>query len=465
MSHELIGQDPSVFCERKQNQTKKTTVPLESLYKICQQTDPLITRDRIYASSRDGPFGGIFGRDCVITAEANIASYKLSPNGQFEKIIPPITALHRLIAPYDLPLAGINQGDLIHETRTRTEGYPNSWFVVGDERGFNYDSLDGPDRLINLDYKLISKKPELYPLYIDYIELMTKRGIKNSLEYEGAGYVGAMYETNRVFPGITDKRWRDGYATTIRNDLSIPPHPIRPVEEQALRWSALQYASELLAARNPELAAKAKETAAYVQNKFLANFTYHDAKGFFIADAVDATGQKIQAITTDQILVLLHDYHGETILGDFDLEQKIIQRSFTELFSQGGFKTVSDKSPFHPRNKYQGPNSRWPHACAMAVQAIDKEAGKTKDAKIQRELTKMALQLAEATLDPFFYFGSPIEASTVTPDGQYTLEYDKTPKGDVLRYARVQAWSGANGEFLIHYLLNNDKKEIKATTK
>lgn len=467
--NEFIGQyqPPTVYKRGAvvgRERPDDTLVSLADLSGIFDQSDLLIEEDRINASSCDGSFKGVFGRDSVITAALKVASYELRPNGQLDKVIPPITALHRFIATNDFPPAGIHKGDLVHETRTLAEGYPADWFAIGEGVGYNYDGLDGPDRLINLDYRLIKHRPELYPHYVGYIELMLERGIRNSIEYEGAGYVRAADEPERLFPGITDKRWRDGYATTVSDDLSFPAHPIRPVEEQALRWSALLHGADIVEGRSPQLASQARKTAQYVQQQFLKNFVYQDdAKGIFIADAVDASGNKLHAITTDQILVLLHGYHGQTILDDQDLQHAVIQRSFEELFSRGGFKTVSENGPVHPKNKYQGPKSRWPHVCAMAVQAIDAEIQRTQDPRIRAKLHHQALQLGVAMLDPLVYFGSPVEGVHVTDEGKYTLEYDRTPEGKSLKYAKVQAWAGAGGEFVTHYLKNHGITHISVT--
>lgn len=470
MNHEFIGQyqHPTIYGHGAvvdKESPDEILVSLDNLSGIFDQADLLIEEDRINASSCDGPFKGIFGRDSVITAALKVASYELHPNGQLDKVIPPITALHQHVASADFLPAGIHKGDLVHETRTRAEGYPADWFTVGDGIGYNYDGLDGPDRLINLDYRLIQHRQALYPHYVRSIELMVERGIRNAREYEGAGYVRAADEPERLFPGITDKRWRDGYATTVSDDLSFPVHPIRPVEEQALRWSALLHGADIVEGRNPQLASQARETAQYVQQQFLKNFVYQDAKGIFIADAVDAYGNKLHAITTDQILVLLHGYQGRTILDDQDLRYAVIQRSFEELFSrQGGFKTVSKNGPVHPENKYQGPSSRWPHVCAMAVQAIDAEVQRTQDLRIRAELLHQALQLGVAMLDPLVYFGSPVEGVHVTDEGRYTLKYDRTPEGKSLEYAKVQAWAGAGGEFVTHYLKSHGVTHIHVTT-
>ncbi len=464
MTHEVIGHQSHTIQEAVGRERSEIVVSLDDLDPIFKLSDALLEGDRIYASTPDGPFGrGLFGRDSTITAAIKAASYRLCPNGQLDQIIPPITALHRFIALKDLPSAGIRRGDLIHENRTVAEGFPPDWFAPGGI-GFNYDELDGPDRLIILDYELIQMRPALYSQYVESIELMVERGIRNAREYQGAGYVRASEEPDRLFPGITDKRWRDGYATTVSDDLSFPPHPIRPVEEQALRWSALQNGADLIEGRNPKLASQARETARFVQQQFINNFVYDDAKGVFIADAVDAYNRRIHAITTDQILVLLHEYDKRTILDDPVLQQAVIRRSFDELFSQGGFKTVSENGPVHPGNKYQGPKSRWPHASAMAVQAIDAERKRTKDLTLREELLQKALQLGEAMLDPLVYFGTPVEAVHVTDEGEYTLEYDtSSPDGKSLQYARIQAWSGAGGEFVAHYLKSHGKTHITVT--
>ena len=462
MTHEFIDHQSHTIQKAVGRERSGIVVALDDLGHIFKQSDALIKEYRIDASSHDGPFGGIFGRDSVITADEKVASYELCPNGQLDQVIPPITALHRFVATKDFPSAGIQKGDLIHEYRTVEEGYPPEWFAPGGI-GLNYDELDGSDRLIIFDYKLIQHRPTLHSKLVESIELMVERGIRNAREYQGAGYVRASDEPDRLFPGITDKRWRDGYATTVSDDLSFPPHPIRPVEEQALRWSSLQYGADLIGRRNRRLASQARKTASYVQQQFFNNFVYRDAKGGFIADAVDAYNRKIHAITTDQILVLLHGYRGRTILDDPDLQYAVIQRSFDELFSQGGFKTVSENGPVHPKNKYQGPKSRWPHISAMAVQAIDAEIKRTKNPRTREVLLRKALQLGEAMLDPLVYFDSPVEGVQVTDEGEYTLEYDTTPRGKSLKYAKVQAWSGTGGEFVTQYLKSHGKTHITVT--
>lgn len=441
-------------------------IPLTDLDPIFDKSNQLITPNRIIASSALGPYARIFGRDTIITSAKKVESYRHAPNGQVDMITPAIIALHRLVAPEDVPIAGIHKGDLVHETGAVSDGFPDNWFTLGEGRiGFNYDSLDAADRAINLDYDLISLRPELHAQLASSIALMVERGIKNAREYEGAAYVRASDQKDRLYPGITDHRWRDGYASTVKDDLSFPPHPLRPVEEQALRWSALLKGADLIEGRNPHLAKEARAAAMYVQKQFLSNFFYQDTKGLFIADAVDATGEQLHALTIDPILTLQHEYQGATIIGDPAVEQTIIQRSFDELYDRkGGFKTVSENGPVHPLNKYQGPKSRWPHASAMAVKAIANVAERTADPCIRAELCEKIIQLGEATLDPLVYFGSPVEAVHVTENGEYTLEYDITPEGKRLKYAEVQAWAGAGGEFIVHKLRSLGKNHITLAT-
>jgi len=109
MTHEFIDHQSHTIQKAVGRERSGIVVALDDLGHIFKQSDALIKEYRIDASSHDGPFGGIFGRDSVITADEKVASYELCPNGQLDQVIPPITALHRFVATKDFPSAGIEQ--------------------------------------------------------------------------------------------------------------------------------------------------------------------------------------------------------------------------------------------------------------------------------------------------------------------------------------------------------------------
>lgn len=294
------------------------------------------------------------------------------------------------------------------------------------------------------------------------MELMTEWSIRNVGEFGGAAYVGAKFDLKREFPGLTNHRWRDSGFSTINPDGSIPKHPIYPVEEQALRWSALLCGADMLAQTNPVLSKRAREVAAAHKKQFNNTFVYTDEEGPFLADAFDGRGQMLKTITCDPILTLLPSHGKESIIDNPDLSRAIIERSFTELFDRGGLRPVSNKSAVHPNNLYQGPNSRWPHASSMGVLAIDTEAQRVRKThpSLAREYIERALMLGKSTLEPVAYFGSPLETFQVGGDGRFYPYEEVDGDGNVHRGASVQAFSGAGCEYDARYVESHGVSEI-----
>jgi len=87
MTHEFIDHQSHTIQKAVGRERSGIVVALDDLGHIFKQSDALIKEYRIDASSHDGPFGGIFGRDSVITADEKVASYELCPNGQLDQVI------------------------------------------------------------------------------------------------------------------------------------------------------------------------------------------------------------------------------------------------------------------------------------------------------------------------------------------------------------------------------------------
>jgi len=439
------------------------TISLSDVHTIARKTDHLVKPHGILASEpQKDPFGRPFTRDGMEYAELHYETAKIDARlDRTAEVTDAVISMIAHIAKEDIPEAGIQRGKMFHERGTLDEGYPAhvGWFVNEQGIGENYDTADGTDRTLNVVYAMLLRNPALYEKLLPSITLMTEYVIRNTEEFGGSGYIGASQAIAmgiRKYPGLDSQGWRDNFKARVHADGSDPIHPLRPVEEQGLRWAALLKASELLAYAHPELSKKAHDTADDLRKLFNESFPYTDEKGIFLADALDGTGNQLQVVTADALAVLAPRYKGESIIVDPELIQSIVSRGVDELFDErGGFRTVSPESTVHPSNIYHGENSVWPQEQANIIRGLISEARlheqKRPDlAKVYRDI---AIRTAKAAVRPAVYFNTPVETVQLLADGGIDVyRQERNDLGMRRSSCAVQAWTGATLDFAAAYL-------------
>ncbi|MDD2822553.1 MAG: hypothetical protein PHQ59_00565 [Candidatus Daviesbacteria bacterium] len=434
------------------------------------------------ASGEGGTFARPFGRDTMMSALHLTRAHELNPALPVDQIFPAVAFILLHTPEIDIPEAGIYRGKPPHEMGTKDQGFPERFGCI-DEAGFGIccDSADGADRTLLTIFDLEERFPHHLQTAINqlavkfnkpshevnyYVEMITEWAIKNTQEFEGSAFIGAMYDPKRnniEHRGLNKQFWRDSEFSVTKEDGSDLTHPLYTAEEQALRWSALLRAGKFLGEKNPDLAAKALKAAKLTKEKFNQRFPYKyedrtdesTITGTYIASAIDATGYQVRDVTCDEITLLSHVVDGEYFITDPELRRDIIMRSYRRLFDElGGFRTIDRNN--HPQNIYHGPNSIWPHRQADIVYAIETEAQRIKDENPfwYNEYKKLTEQVAVAALRPLTHYNDPIELVIITA-GEYDLfrtyceDFDRQQES-----SRVQAFSGFSALYLNEYLSN-----------
>lgn len=435
-------------------------VPLAELGTITDQVHEMIKENEIHASA-GGQFPRPFGRDSYITAFGLLEAYKWFPEDEDQQRLPKllnaIKGMYRFLASRDFPAAGVEKGKQAHEVGTIDQKYPKEFYINEYGMGENYDSLEATDWGILTADRLLKLDPSIEAEILDRVKEMTEWTIRNTEEHAGPGYIGASYDPRRYYPGLHDQGWRDGEATTMKNDGTTPTHPIYRVFEGALRWSALSHAAQMLAEKNPKLSTQAKDTAAYVKSWFNENFLYEDAEGVYLAESLDAYHNKITPITIDSLLALLPSFEGEKIIDDPYIRRDIIRRAQKELFDpRGGLYTVSKGSFVHPKNTYQNHEAIWPHASAMAVIALENEARTVEldDPELSQEHRENALKTGKAAAAGLLYWQSTLETFQIKGNQLVYYFHDGGTQ------CKQQAWTGGTMEYVYRSLKAQGVTEI-----
>ncbi len=451
------------------SELEERKVPLDIIESIAHQTDYLMGSDGVRASSALDRFSMYFQRDGFTMINHKIEAHKLSPNGLLEgPVIPAVFGMLRFMAKEDRPERGKYRGKLGHQFGRIEEGFPKDWYVNEDGMGENYDARDSnPLALIVMD-KLIEFKPDLLRYFIPYVVPMLEWDIKDSERYRGfPAYVGAKFDPKRKFPGLTHHRWTDGEYTIVKEDGTLAKHPITAVEIISLTWAARLKWADRLADIRPDLARTLKTSAVDLEKMFNRHFVFSDSKGAYLADALDGDLNQIRTITVNPAIVLASDYRGRCIVGDEELVYEIIKRMLGFHDSRGGISTVSSESYSHPKNIYHGPNSLWPHMQAYAVEGIELSARRVEGRypDLASYYRHWGLVLAEDSLRPPAYYGSPIELVMLPKSGGYQLYEGFNDEGEkVEESCKEQAWTGGGMEHSIAHLRSHGKSEVTVFT-
>lgn len=411
----------------------------------------LASDEGIYASSKEGCFGCIFGRDSAITCLKILRVLEtVKENDEIDVIKLREIVRNSLVKLTALAGKEINResgeepGKFIHEFRKdkfdRLVNRPKPWYVYPDNILRNYDSIDStPLTLIAIyNYWKLTKDPEFLLTVLPSVE----KGlvwIKNYGDMDNDYLLEYELSEDRIHGGLRVQSWTDS-AESLEDALGkFPLYPIAPVEVQGYAWLALKQWGEFfkdnpLEGENSKFGSELLDFAGNLKKAFNDKFIFKDNDHYFLSQALDGAKNQIKTVTGNALLILWATYSEEeikeTILEDkymFD----IVKRSFlSDMFDQdAGIRTMSALSPtFNPNNNSYHNGSFWPKLNGMVYEGLQKW-----------DFIKEAERLKIASLKPIVYFGSPIELYMKDLKGKYFLY--KNFRGQ--ESCRVQAWSAA----------------------
>lgn len=445
-------------------------VPLDSLLPIPHQIDFLMTSEGILASGNADIFNRVFVRDGAKVADDKLAIRKLFPEYDVSPAINALLALLKYQAKVNNPTIGKYKGSFGHEHGSN--GYPAGWPVNENGVGENYDSADGTHLALIGLHKALAFDQNLLAKILPEVIGALEWSMANCARFNGwPAYIGAEFDPERRTddkenppPGLRNHRWTDSGDSLVHEDGSQVPHPITGVEVVGLTWAAHLRWADTLHRIAPQVAKRLRQSAQELKTRFNTAFPYTDSDGAFIADAIDGNGKQVCAITCNPAILLAAEYNGQTIIEDDNLTLSVIRRMVKDLYDpRGGLRTISPRSTSHPDSIYHGPYSLWPHVQSDAVQGFDAFAKRVakSDPAVAQEVHTMALAVAEASLRPGAYFGSPVETIQIPDNGGIELYVEYNDNGTIKRTScMVQAFAGAAMEYNIAYLQHNGIQEV-----
>lgn len=411
----------------------------------------LATDEGIYASSKEGAFGCIFGRDSAITCLKILRvleTYKgkdqidtLRLKAIVRNSLIKITALQ---GKEENRESGEQPGKFIHEFRKdkyeRLVNRPRPWYVYPDKILRNYDSIDStPLGLIAIyNYWKITGDKEFLLTTLPAVE----KGliwIKNYGDMDGDHLLEYELSEERIHGGLRVQSWTDSAESLLSPDGMFPLYPIAPVEVQGYAWLALKLWGEFfidnpLVGDQTKFAKELLDFSKKIKKAFNEKFIFHDGNDCIPAQALDGNKNQIKTLTGNPLLLLWATFQNndtkETILNDKFIPY-LIKRSFEDdMFdSEAGIRTMSTRSiTFNPKVDSYHNGSFWPKLNGMAHEGLEKWG-----------FIKEADMLRNASIKPIIYFGSPVELYIKDQTGKFILY--KNARGQ--ESCRVQAWSAA----------------------
>lgn len=383
---------------------------LRELEKLSTSTlQKVVTDDGIYASTAlgaEGMYHGFFGRDTAITAYLVAQAEHLQGNHLFmNQAAKGLLQMMKWQSKQDDENTGEETGKFPHEIRVHTEDYQHltsqlvqkgqkSWYVdPSDQVLKNWDTNDATQLWIMVVARLHEKGMiEL----TEEVRSSMKQGllwcVRNLRDH--GGFAGYSYNPERTWAGLINQTWKDSEGAYMHIDGTQPKKPIRDVFVNALTWSALRYGSKLLASYDHDFASFIKSEADELKARFNDpnnGFLMKDKKsGYYYAEAIDADGRQLQAVSCDPGLVLWAYCDGESIIDNKYLPS-VVKRLMKKdmLDPDAGIRTYSCEGTVYDYVAYhRGPNTYWPFVSGLIADGLNHfgykyEAKKTLTAMIK----------------------------------------------------------------------------------
>lgn len=405
----------------------------------------LATEEGINASGKDGVFGCIFGRDSAITIlkllkviqnDGSAALYDLE---KLKNIIrKSLLTLVSLQGKDFNPESGEQPGKFIHEYRKdnyeRLIKRPKPWYVYPDGKIRNYDSLDSTPLAVIAIYKYYKLSGDTQ--FLKEVLPAVEKGLNWMMEYADSDkdeLVEYELSSQRIHGGLSVQSWTDSAESLKTKDGNFPLYPIAPVEVQGYTWLALKLWADFY--KDTVFGKKLSGKAVRLKKRFNDTFLFESEGLVFPAQALDGHKNQIRTVTGNPLLLLWASYtdgnKAEVIL-DKKYIESLVERSFkSDLFdSSAGIRTMSsDATTYNNTETSYHNGSFWPKLNGMAHEGL-----------MNWGYEKHAGLLKTASLQPVFYFKTPIELYLKSKDGYYLYRSGRTGQTSCLK----QAWSAAS---------------------
>lgn len=392
----------------------------------------------IMASSREGIFSCIFGRDSLITSLKLLQAYKYDTRQYYLDLVKKI--LHGLICLQGKEInleSGEEPGKCIHEYRANaherlTKNANPPWYLYPDGTMRNFDSIDSTPLMliaiyryfqISKDFDFIKRNEKAIDLAIDWI--------LGFADKDKDGLVDYIKDPQRKSGGLTVQNWMDSVESVFHEDNEEVVFPVATVEVQAYVYLALRLWSSYYFGKSYKkyliLLKKADELRIRFNEKFIIKNS-----DVLIAPALDAKG-KVLASTRSSIGHVLWASKNPANDGIVDciIDKKLLKPLVNRLLQpdifepNAGIRTLSKHSRVYDPMSYHN-GSIWPHDNSLIAEGME-TLGFRKEANKVRSAIFMA----------YDHFQTPIELFV------YDNDYKEFNSGGQIG-CRCQAWSAAS---------------------
>jgi len=438
------------------SEKESSRMPVYLMDPIIEKGRELITPEGINASL-DGEYPRPFCRDLYTTEQGLLCTAE--DFGQDFCNPEVLIGAARSYLPYM-----DEKGELPHEVGSKAQKFP---FEVDEITGMgkHFASVDGTGlAMLTLD-KILTVYPHRRELWEEMtlpLIKMARWTIENIEKHEGMiGYETAGANSGLAHLGSREQTWQDGSHSLVDNQGNLPPHPMHPVLEQALYWSALNRVADKIAPVEPELSREAKNAAAYLRSQFNLGFVVDTIGQPTIARAIDGKGERLLSENIDVINALGFTYQGKTILNlaKEPYMPAIVRNQIDALYTPyGGLRTQGFQSLSTPGNEYHGKRSLWPWAIASASRSLSQVLAPLlahDQPDMADELHGYGLSIAQADAGMLLAFGNPIETAHLSDTNRLSLYTEVRPDSTTFTSSRIQAWTVGWGYWVRHFLTAN----------
>lgn len=381
-------------------------------------SDPADPRDRFCAAGSPW-FLTLFGRDSLWTAFAT-TPYDLALAGGTLR-----TLARRQGQRHDLDREEA-PGKILHEIRRGALGHEGAFPAT------YYGSIDSTPLFVVLlseAWRWGLPEEQVRPL-LPHLEAALA-WMRDDGDPDGDGFLEYLRPGDR---GLVNQGWKDSRDGVQHRDGRLARPPIALVEVQAYAFDAAMRGAELLDHFDRPDGDGWRAWAARLQRRFRDHFWVHDEEGPYLAIALDADGQPVDAVTSNMGHVLVTDLLDEA-------ERAAVARRLASpaMDSGWGLRTMAAGSAgYNPLGYHTG--SVWPHDTAIAVWGLARSGQRDAAVSLLEGLVRAA---------PHVRFRLPeLLGGLPRRRGGYPVPYPVA--------CRPQAWSAAAAPLLIRACLGAD---------
>lgn len=404
---------------------------------IYQSLLGLATEEGINASGKDEIYGCTFGRDSALTILKIIRVNQRSSLPQLMQVAK--KALLNMCSLQGQTInieSGEEPGKFIHEFRkekhehlTRLSRMP--WYLYPDGFMRNYDSLDATPLVLIAFYKYWRATGD------DEFLISVLPGVEMGLNWiitfgdkDKDGLLDYTFHNERKYGGLSVQSWTDSQESLRQADGLFPKYPISPVEVQGYAWLALRLWAGYYADKSPAFASKLYRQAELIKKMFNQLFIFKESGYYFAGQAIDGNKQLIKTVTGNPLISLWAADESGCIVEEKFIEGMVNRVFMPDLFDpHAGIRTMSTRFlTYNPEADSYHNGSFWPVLNGLIHEGLE-NFGFYREAKL----------LKKASLEPLYYFNSPIELYMRNDSGFFEYKSSRGQTG-----CRVQAWSAAS---------------------